>query len=230
VRSVVILLLAAVHLVANPDSVSAQVPVLDERMVEHNIVQTAQQVLEGAHEDQMVDFFLYLRTKLSYYDWRDLDGVIRALDELLADGHAITYIREDLGPLLDETFPGYHDHVDWARHHTERLGQLQATYRAVLLSLQEQEQRWNESLNGLQTLRDAITGSVSPGNSDGEGARQTMMELRAAARAIGQEENMLIRQALLNRSLARNLQLADAAHRRGNEAATLERMLGVGDD
>lgn len=222
--------LIGAFLAAHPDKTRAQVPVIDERMMEHNIMQTAQQVLEGVHEDEAVAFFLQLRRKLSDYDWRDLEGVVRALEDIMRDSRGITYSDPELPAVLDASFPGYHDHADWAEHHAERVERLQATYRAVLLSMREQEQRWEESLNGLETLRRAITGSVSPDHPDGEGARQTMMELRAASRAIGQEETLLIRQALLNRSLIRNLQLADAAHRRGNEAATLERMLGVADE
>lgn len=205
----------------------AQIPVIDTKMVEHNTLQTGQQILENIHEDEKIDFFIRLLLKLSSYDWRDLDGAVAGLEALMDAAEVLGYTRSDLVAVIEEVFPGYENHVNWAEHHTDRIRHIQSSYRAVLLSLQEQERRWDEGLDALGDLRLKITGTITLGHPDGEGSRQTMMEIRAAARLIGQEETMLIRQALMNRALIRNLQLSNATHWRGHQAATLERMLGV---
>jgi len=205
----------------------AQLPVVDDRMVSHNGVQTGQQVLESIHESQKVDVFLRLLLKVTGYEGRDLDGAVAELEAILAAADVLGYTRPDLEARFEATFPGYADRVNWAEHHAARLRQIHSTYRAVLLSLQEQQRRWPEDLDALEGLRRRVTGTVRLGDPDGEGSKQTMMEVRAAARLLGQEETMMIRQALLNRALMRTLALSNAAHLRGTRAATLERMLGA---
>jgi hypothetical protein len=210
-----------------PFRADAQLPVVDDRMVSHNGVQTGQQVLESIHESQKVDVFLRLLLKVTGYDGRDLDGAVAELKAILAAADVLGYTRPDLGARIEATFPGYADRVNWAEHHAARIRGVHSSYRAVLLSLQAQQQRWHEDLDALDDLRRRITGTIRLGHPDGEGSKQTMMEVRAAARLMGQEETMMIRQALMNRALIRTLALSQAAHLRGNRAATLERMLGA---
>lgn len=211
----------------SPPTVHAQVPVVDNQMAAYNSIQTGQQIIEKDHENKKVDVLLRLLLKMTAYDGRDLDGAVAELEAILDAADVLGYTRADLASRLEETFPGYADHVDWAAHHTARIQRAHSTYRAVLLSMREQQRRWEGDLEALDALRDNATSTIQLGHPGGEGSQQTMMEVRAAARLLGQEEAMMIRHALMNRALIRNLRLANAAHLRGHRAATLERMLGV---
>jgi hypothetical protein len=208
---------------------AAQIPVIDDGMVSRNAAQSAQQVVEGEHEEVMIDYFLRLLLKLASYDWRDLDEAAAAVEAIMGAGDVLGYSQDDIVALFEETFPGYEDVLGWAAHHEERLRRTASSYEAILLSLREQHGRWEDDLGELGSLKLKVTATIQLGNPDGEGSKQTMMEVRAAARLFAQEETVLIRQAMMNRTLIRNLELADKANRRGHTAATIERMLGGGD-
>ena len=205
----------------------AQLPVIDEGMLQHNLMQTSQQILERTHEIEKAAFYLRLLVTSGAYEGRDLSSLAPSLAAVMEGEDVRGYTTDDLATLIEETFPGYENRANWAEHHQRRLESLARSYQAVLLSLQWQHTSRETEVNALEKLRLEITRSITPGHPNGEGSTQTMMEIRAAARLTSQEETVLIRQALLNRALMRNLELSNAAHTRGNAAATLERMLGV---
>lgn len=207
----------------------AQVPVIDEGMIQHNAAQSVQQVAEGLHENDKIDYFLRLLVKLSAYDWRSFDDMVLALEDVMEAGDAMGYSRDDFVELFEETFLGYEDYANWAEHHDVRIRRVASSFEAALLSLAEQHERWEDDLGQLESLQLKVLTTISLGDPNGEGSKQTMMEIRAAARLFAQEEMMLIRQAMMNRNLIRNLSLGTAAHRRGHAAAAVERMLGTED-
>ena len=167
------------------------------------------------------------------FEWRDAYELATLVETLMSDAGVLGYTREDLQLLIEEAYPGFRPVADWTIQQETRARQVLGTHRAVLLSIAEDQKRWAAQQGRLHRLKSRIDGAgeswgsvVTPLLPD-VAPRQKLMELRANARAFAQQEALLLREALLGRSLLYNLQNATGPDRKARQLALTEKAIGV---
>lgn len=226
----------SLHLLGRPGPAYGQYPVGDKLMAERNRETLMRHASEQLMEHYAIlDFTREMMRGLpdSEFEWRDAFALAVAIEALLDEPGVFGYAREGLGWLIEEAYPGFRPVADWGVQQEGRARQVLATHRAVLLSLAYDQERWAAQQERLDRLTRRIEGVgrdwgsfVTPFFPD-VAPRQKLMELRANARAFAQQEAVLLREALLGRSLLYNLQNAAGPDAKARRLALTERALGL---
>jgi hypothetical protein len=167
------------------------------------------------------------------FEWRDASELAALVETLMSEADVLGYTREDLRLLIEEAYPGFRPVADWGAQQEARARQVLGTHRAVLLSLAKDQERWDAQQDRLHRLKNRIDGvgerwgSIVTFPLPDVAPRQKLMELRANARALAQQEALLLREAMLGRSLLYNLQNATGPDAKARELALTERAIGV---
>jgi len=225
-----------VLLPALPGPAHGQYPVGDDLMAERNRETLMRHAFEQLMEHYAIlDFTREMMRGLpdSEFEWRDAGELAIAVERVMSEPSVLGYTREDLHILFEEVYPGFAPVADWGVQQEGRLRQVLATHRAVLLSLAHDQQRWAAQQERLLRLRRRIEGVgrdwesfVTPFLPD-VAPRQKLMELRANAKALAQQEAVLLREALLGRSLLFTLQNAAGPDAKARRLALTERAVGI---
>ncbi|PQJ26806.1 hypothetical protein BSZ35_17890 [Salinibacter sp. 10B] len=169
----------------------------------------------------------------SKFEWRDAVEHALAVETVLSETDVLGYTRGDLRLLVEEAYPGFAPVADWAIQQEGRARQVIGTHRAILLSIAEDQLRWNAQQGRLLRLKNRIDGVgeswgsvVTPLLPD-VAPRQKLMELRANVRAVAQRETLLLREAMLARSLLYNLQNTTGPDAKARQLALTERAIGI---
>lgn len=213
-----------------------QYPVQDDGMMQKNQETQVRHTFEQFVERHAIlDFTREMMKRLpaSEFEWRDAFELAIAVETMMSETGVLGYTREDLHLLIEEAYPGFAPVADWAAQQEGRSRQVLATHRAVLLSIVEDQHRWAGQQERLLRLKSRIDGVgeswgsvVTPLLPD-VAPRQKLMELRANARAFAQQEALLLREALLGRSLLYNLQNAERPDAKAQQLALTERAIGI---
>lgn len=214
----------------------AQYPVHDGGMAERNQETLTRHALEQFVERHAILGFtreMMRGLPNSEFEWRDVFELAIAVETLMSEPGVLGYTREDLGLLIEEAYPGFAPVADWATQQEGRARQVLKTHRAILLSIAEDERRWAGQQERLLRLKSRVDGVgeswgsfVTPPLPD-LAPRQKLMELRANARAFAQQEALLLREAMLGRSLLYNLQNATGPDRKARQLALTDRAIGI---
>ena len=213
-----------------------QYPVRDGLMAERN-----QETLARHTFEQLVERYAILgftqdmmeRLPAGAFEWQDAFELATLVETLMEEADVLGYTRGDLQLLIEEAYPGFRPVADWAAQQEDRAKKVLGTHRAVLLSLAQDQERWAAQQQRLHRLKSRIDGV---GESWGGfvtpllpevAPRQKLMELRANARALAQQEALLLREAMLGRSLLYNLQNATGPDAKARQLALTERAVGV---
>jgi len=213
-----------------------QYPVHDGGMADRNQETLTRHALEQFVERHAIlDFTREMMRGLpaGEFEWRDAYALATLVETLMSDAGVLGYTREDLQLLIEEAYPGFRPVADWGAQQETRARQVLGTHRAVLLSLAHDQERWAAQQGRLLRLKSRIDGAgeswgsvVTPLLPD-VAPRQKLMELRANARALAQQEALLIREAMLGRSLLYNLQNATGPDAKARQLALTERAIGI---
>ena len=213
-----------------------QYPVQDDGMIQKNQETIARHTFEQLVERYAIlDFTREMMKRLpnSEFEWRDAFELALAVEALMDQPDVLAYTRDDLGVLVEEAYPGFRPVADWETQQRIRARQVLETHRAVLLSLAQDQERWAAQQERLLRLKSRIDGvgeswgSVLAPILPDVAPRQKLMELRANARAFAQQEALLLREAMLGRSLLYNLQNATGPDTKARQLALTERAVGV---
>jgi hypothetical protein len=213
-----------------------QYPVRDGLMAERNRETLARHSFEQLVERYAILGFtqdMMERLPAGAFEWRDAFELATLVETLMSEHDVLGYTRVDLQLLIEEAYPGFRPVVDWAAQQEDRAKKVLGTHRAVLLSLAEDQERWAAQQDRLRRLKSRIDGAgeswgsfVTPLLPD-VAPRQKLMELRANARVLAQQEALLLREAMLGRSLLYNLQNATGPDAKARQLALTERAVGV---
>lgn len=213
-----------------------QYPVHDGGMADRNQETLTRHTLEQFVERHAIlDFTRQMMRGLpaGEVEWRDAVELAIVVETLMSETDVLGYTREDLRPLIEEAYPGFRSVADWATQQEGRARQVLGTHRAVLLSLAQDQERWAAQQERLHRLKSRIDGVgeswgsvVTPLLPD-VAPRQKLMELRANARALAQQEALFLREALLGRSLLYNLQNATGPDAKARQMSLTERAIGI---
>ena len=213
-----------------------QYPVQDDAMVQKN-----QETLARHAFEQLVERFAILdftremmkHLQASEFEWRDAQELAIAVEALMSEPTVLSYTRDDIQLLFEEAYPGFRPVADWAGQQEAHARQVLGTHRAILLLLAEDQERWDAQQERLRRLKSRIDGIgkgwgsiIAPLLPD-VAPRQKLMELRANARSLAQQETLLLREAMLSRSLLYNLQNATGPDAKARELALTERAIGI---
>ena len=213
-----------------------QYPVHDGGMADRNQETLTRHAFEQFVERHAIlDFTREMMRGLpdSKFEWRDAFELALAVEVVMSETDVLGYTRGDLRLLVEEAYPGFAPVADWAIQQEGRARQVLGTHRAILLSIAEDQRRWDAQQGRLLRLKNRIDGVgeswgsvVTPLFPD-VAPRQKLMELRANARAVAQQETLLLREALLARSLLYNLQHTTGPDAKARQLARIESAIGV---
>jgi len=213
-----------------------QYPVHDGGMADQNQETLMRHALEQFVERHTIlDFTRQMMRGLpnSEFEWRDAVELATLVEAVMSEPGVLGYTRGDLQLLIEEAYPGFRPVADWGAQQEDRARKVLGTHRAVLLSLAKDQERWAAQQERLHRLKSRIDGAgenwgsvVTPLLPD-VAPRQKLMELRANARAFAQQEALLLREAMLGRSLLYNLQNATDPDAKARQLALIERAIGV---
>lgn len=231
-----LVVLALIPFLIDTQVARGQYPVQDDRMVQQNRETLARHTFEQFVERfAVLDFTREMMKQLpaSEFEWRDAYVLATLVETVMSEADVLGYTREDLQLLIEEAYPGFRPVADWATHQEGRARQLLGTHRAVLLALAHDQEQWADQQERLLRLKARIDGA---GESWGSilapflpdvAPRQRLMELRANARAFAQQEALLLREAMLGRSLLYHLQNASGPDAKARQLALTERAIGL---
>lgn len=213
-----------------------QYPVRDGLMADRNRETLARHTFEQLVERYAILGFtedMMERLPAGAFEWRDASELAALVETLMSDADVLGYTRGDLRILIEEVYPGFGPVADWGAQQKDRARQVLGTHRAVLLSLAQDQERWDAQQDRLHRLKNRIDGvgerwgSIVTFPLPDVAPRQKLMELRANARALAQQEALLLREAMLGRSLLYNLQNATGPDAKARQLALTERAVGV---
>jgi P-type conjugative transfer protein TrbJ len=211
--------LAALAIVIATSNARAQFVVLDPANLARSVLHYARRLEQFDLQKKQYEQQIAAMRKLPNPPWRSISQTVSQLQSLMADGRALGYQLANLEAQFRATFPVTRSFRDWPTERRDQAQRTVATMETAINGAREQAHSFDEALGRIAEIKSRV------GSIEGhEGA----LELQNTATVFGDEELVLLRQALMAQTSMQGVYYADRVNTEAQQATTIdERLTGL---